>query len=333
MLDELIKLGKNASSMLGTCKYVRVLSHNDTDGVAAAGVMCNALHRIGIIFHCSILPQLDQSVAERVNREQSDAVVFCDMGSGQPDVISKIRDRVLVIDHHIPYGKLECLHVNPHLSGINGANEISASGTAYLVAREMGDNRDLAGLALTGAVGDKQEMAGANGAILEDAVKSGAVTVSKGLRIGDGNIEELLEYTLDPYLDVTGDRDGIRGFLSDINVRGDVNGLEEDARRRLASAMVLRLAKRAAPEALNLVVGDVYRLNREVIPNIFDFSNVLNTCGKLEKPGLGIALCLRDRAPLDEALRLMKDEQRALVKLIRDAEPKVRTCANLRYLM
>ena len=46
----------------------------------------------------------------------------------------------MVVDHHLPLFDGE-LHVNPRLSGIDGDRELSAAGTAYYIAQQMGDNR------------------------------------------------------------------------------------------------------------------------------------------------------------------------------------------------
>jgi len=47
---------------------------------------------------------------------------------------------------------------------------------------------------------------GANKFILDEAIEKKVVTISKGLRMGDGPIEELFEFNVDPFLDITGIR-------------------------------------------------------------------------------------------------------------------------------
>ena len=152
------------------CDSMRVISHNDADGITSAGLICNALLRAGIPFQATLLNRLDESVITGLEGP----VVFCDMGSGKPELISRVKGECFVLDHHRPVGTLNCMHLNPHLFGIDGAFELSAAGTVYSVVRQMGDNADLAGLALVGAMGDRQAMIGANRSILEEAVACGS---------------------------------------------------------------------------------------------------------------------------------------------------------------
>ena len=107
------------------------------------------------------------------------------MGSGKPELISRVKDDCFVLDHHRPVGTLSCMHLNPHLFGIDGAFELSAAGTVYSVVRHMGENADLSGLALVGAMGDRQGMIGANRTILEEAIACGAVEVKAGLKMSE----------------------------------------------------------------------------------------------------------------------------------------------------
>ena len=44
------------------CDSMRVISHNDADGITSAGLICNALLRAGIPFQASLLKRLDESV-------------------------------------------------------------------------------------------------------------------------------------------------------------------------------------------------------------------------------------------------------------------------------
>src|SRR5271157_5019671 len=170
-MKRLDKAAETIARSILRCDRMRVISHNDADGITSAGLVCNALKRAGIPFHATLVNRLDETVVESI----VSPVVFCDMGSGKPDLVSRIKGDVFVLDHHKPVGTLDCMHLNPHNFGIDGAFELSASGTVYSVVRRMGDNSDLAGLAIAGALGDRQAMIGANHSILEEAISSGAV--------------------------------------------------------------------------------------------------------------------------------------------------------------
>ncbi len=328
---ELEALSKRVADAITGHDIVRLVSHNDADGLAAAGIMCNALYRRGILFHTTIVSQFDQSAIELMGRTSNCAVVLCDMGGSQAELASKLKDAI-IIDHHKPTGKVEHLQFNPHLVGIDGSSELCASCGAYMVARQMGENSDLAGLALAGAIGDKQAMNGANKFILDEAVEKKAVTVEKGLRMGDDPVEELLEYSIDPYLDITGDKDKIKVFLDKLGVKGRLKELSEEQLIKLSSAIVLKLAKQN-PAAVESLIGDVYTLNNEIISNIYDFVNIMNACGKDENAGIALALCMRDSSVVDGAKACTRENQRGVIAAIKKAQTGIKSARSFRYVL
>ncbi|VVB91329.1 DHHA1 domain protein [uncultured archaeon] len=331
-LVQLESLSEQVAGAIMEYGSVRLISHNDADGLSAAGIMCNALHRRQILFHATIVSQFDNSTVELIEKTPQEAVILCDMGSGQNELASKIKN-VIIIDHHKPTGKLENAHFNPHLTGIDGSIEISASCGAYMVARCMGDNTDLAGLALVGAIGDKQPMKGGNKFILDEAVEKKAVAVRKGLRMGDDPVDELLEYGLDPFLDITGDREKIRTFLDEAGISGRINDLGEEELIRFSSLISLKLAKQGSLSAIESLMGDIFILNNEIITNVYDYVNILNACGNAEKPATGIALCMRDVSVVYEAKAITRENQRKLIETIRKAQAQIQSGQNIRYVM
>ncbi len=330
-LVELEALSKQVADAIIGHDIVRLISHNDADGISAAGVMCNALYRRGILFQATIVSQFDSSTIELIEKTSNAPVILCDMGSSQVELASKIKNAI-IIDHHKPTGKLEHAHFNPHLAGIDGSSFVCASCGAYMVARQMGENTDLAGLALAGAVGDKQAFSGANKFILNEAIEKKAVTVKKGLRLGDDPVEELLEYGIEPYLDITGDKDKIKTFLDKLGIKGRLAELSEEQLIQFSSAIVLKLAKQN-PHAIDSLIGESYILNNEVVPNIYDFVNIMNACGKDEKAGIALALCMRDASSVDEARAITREHQRTLISTIKKAQAQVKPTRNFRYVL
>lgn len=316
--------------------FVRLISHNDADGLTSAGIMAQALLRENIRFQLTISGQLDESLIEQINESSSEGelVVFCDMGSGQSELLARLRNDAVVIDHHKPVGKSPATVVNAHDVGIDGATDISASGTSYLVARELGGSKNLglAGLAIAGAIGDKQLFRTANAYILDEALKAGVVSIRKGLKVGDGDLAEVLTYSMEPFLDITGDSEKVTKFLEILGLSGEIEGLSEEGIKKLTSAIALKLAKRASPEAIDAVIGDVFVLEKELVPNVYDFVSIMNTCGKLKMQGLALALCLKDKEAVKEALALSKEHQKELVLDIRANLEKIRKGENIWYI-
>ncbi len=329
-LSKLEAMSKKVADAIIEHDRVRLISHNDADGMTAAGIMCNALFRRGIWFHATIVSQFDQSTIELIEKTSGGATILCDMGSGQAELTSRIKN-VIVIDHHKPTGELQHVHFNPHLAGIDGSSELCASCGAYMVARQMGDNTDLAGLAIAGAIGDKQPMKGGNKFILDEGVGKKVITVKKGLRMGDDNLEMMLEYSIDPFLDITGDKEKIKAFIDEIGIKGSLKDISEEQLINFASIIALKLAKQGSLPAVESLMGEIYTLNNEVISNIYDFVNVMNACGKLEKKGLGLAVCMRDAAAVDEAMSASREHQRDVINAVKKAQERIKSAQHLRY--
>lgn len=327
-MKRLEKLAKSAASSLLQCENVRVISHNDADGIASAGLICNALQRADIPFHATLVSRLDPTVVDALEPP----VVFCDMGSGKPHLISRIDGPVFVFDHHTPVGTLDCFHVNPHLVGVDGAFELSASGTVYAVVREMGDNVDLAGLALVGALGDRQMMIGANRTILEEAANAGVVEVRPGLKMDDGPLEAVLTSSLDPLLDYAGDPAKTGAFLEVVGVAGELPSIGKRELSRLSTALVLKLLIQGSAAA-DSVVGETIRLKKEVVENGFEMMWILNSCGKMDEAGLALTLCMRDRALLADCRKINADYKARILSEVGLVRGNLREAENLRYVI
>ncbi|WP_319508252.1 DHH family phosphoesterase [uncultured Methanolobus sp.] len=336
-MQKLKELAREAADIIEKHDHVRIISHNDADGLTSAGIICQALMRKDIRFHTTIVPRLDRSVVDMVKASAADddLVLFCDMGSGQSEIISEIKQDIVVLDHHVPVGKTPAkVLVNPHLVGIDGAMHISGSGTTFFVAMEMEPaNIDLAGLAIAGAIGDKQLFSTLNGHILEEAVNAEVVTVKKGLRIGDGDLARVLEYTPEPYLDITGDREKIDNFLDILGLHGNIEDLDPDQTKKLTSAVALKLAKHASPEAIDAAIGDVYILNKEIVHNVYDLVAILNTCGKADKGGMGLSICMKNDTHLAEATDMAMSHQISIVENIKKGMNMVKQGKSIGYLI
>lgn len=346
MIEKLDDAVESAAQLLIDCDRVRIISHQDVDGITSGGIICSALYRCGIPFHIRILSRLD----EKVIKDLKGPIVFCDMGSGQPELVSQVDGKVCIIDHHKPTdADTEYLQANPHLVGIDGAFELSASGTAYAVAMHLGNNADLAGLAIAGALGDQQKMIGANKDILEEAVKHGVITISRGFRTGEEDISKLLEYSTNPYLDISGEPEEVKAILDQLGIHGRVEDLNEDEMRRLVSVLVLKVLKRlqrynsnrplpcdimkgALAEVTESLISDLYKLNCEAIPDALRFSNVVNAAGKVGETALALSLCLRDRSVIDKAEQLYLNYQKKIISELKRIEPEIKEGACIRYV-
>ena len=298
---------------------VRIISHNDADGISAAGVMCNAIAKENGKFHVTIVPRLKDEVLSKFFKEKYKLFVFCDMGSANLKGISRLKGDVIIADHHqtnpdttIPDN---IMHVNPHLYGLDGTKDVSGSGVSYLTVRPM-EYKNLAGLALVGAFGDmqyKNGFTGVNKMILDDGIESNNIEVRDDLKIAYKTHEPLykaLSHTINPAIKgISGDEEGSVTFLEKIGIsyRIKFTELGNEEKDILKEELV-----KINPE----IFSSVYSMPTEIpeLRNLEDYSNILDACGKNKKQGLGLSICIGDRdKSIKEAQDLVKSYSDDLV--------------------
>lgn len=285
-------------------EFVEVLAHHDADGIAAASILCHAMYRKGMQFRLRIRPVITTADVPR-----DSSVLLCDFGSALPDLSSD----VMVVDHHMPHFEGE-YHVNPRLEGIDGDRNLSAAGAAYLVAQRMGDNRDLAGLALLGILGDGQEIEGANREIVNEGIANGFITPNRGLRLAGRGLVEQLALALNPYLDgLSGTPETARTLVAQVTDEDDVDY------ETLLSRIVLATAPQASLSALCGLWGTTYSLGREVIDEAMNLAAVVDACGKTGCGDIGASLCLRSTHALQEAWEIAVRYRQAVISSIQRA--------------
>ena len=333
-----------AEQLLGADR-VLLASHIDADGLTSAAVAASALERANIPFEAVFEKQLDaESIAAIAGREY-ETVLFTDFGSGQLDIIAaheRDGDFVPVIaDHHQPADADTEYHLNPLLEGIDGASELSGAGASYVLARalaaessadERRDNRDLAALAVVGAVGDMQasggELRGSNASIVEEGVAAGVLEETTDLAIYGKQtrpLPKLLEYASDVRIPgITNDERGVMSFLDGVDVTCREDGwkrwvdLTDDEKRTLASALVQHAVSRGVPAfKIDRLVGTSYVLCEEPVGtelrDASEFSTLLNATARYERADVGLAVCLGDRGDaFGRANKLLANHRRNL---------------------
>jgi single-stranded-DNA-specific exonuclease len=282
--------------------FVEVYAHHDADGISAAAIICIAMIRRDGHFRLRIRQRV--SPAELGGDA---AVLLCDIGSSMEHLPAE----TMVIDHHHPHfnGRY---HINPRHHGMNGDLELSASGAAYLVAQQMGENRDLAGLAFLGIIGDRQEFTGKNLEIYNEALAEGVISTGRGVRMPGRNDHERLISAINPYLhQISGDEPAVAGILT--HAQGE-NGIDQAT---LISYIILGIGPSSTIEAMESIYGDQYLLDREVIRDAHTFAAVVDACGKSGHGGLAASLCLRSAAGIEEAWERAVDHRLNVIEAIR----------------
>ncbi|MGQ9460923.1 MAG: DHHA1 domain-containing protein [Candidatus Bathyarchaeaceae archaeon] len=347
-LDTLMKDASEAASLI--LKYVekneviQIASHVDADGLAAAAIMGKSLLRLGGTFRIRVSKWVDERVVEEIAVEKPSLTIFTDFGSGYLDLLSEklSNHRVIILDHHqsISETPSNFIQVNPHFHGIDGSRDLSGAGVAYLVAKALNkNNTDLACLAVLGALGDLQDkyerrkLGGVNENIVEDAVKAGYLSVETDLLFFGREtrpIHQALARTTDPFIPgISGEEDKSLAFLASLGIKPKredkwraLRDLSEEEKKKLFSALADYLASKNFPSdvALNLI-GNVYTLTREEpwtpLRDAREFTVLLNATGRMDKAGLGVAICMGDRAKcLEEASTVMEEYRRTITKYL-----------------
>ena len=345
----LSRISERAAEEIRRGKEVVVASHIDADGLTAAGIMSMALDRANVERKTLFFRQLDVPALETIADLGADLVIFTDLGSGMQSEILEMDLLAVVADHHRPQGSGIELHINPHLVGLDGATHLSGSGSTFILARALarasgraGENDDLSGLAIVGAVGDLQDMAGGrliglNRRILAIGAEAGVLSFGRDLKLFGKQtrpVFKMLEFSSDPYIPgLSGDEDACIFFLKEqgIRLKGerwrrwiDMNPEEKG---RIASALVRRgLRAGLSNHQLERLVGEVYTLLREQegteLRDASEYSTLLNATARYGHSGVGLSVCLGDRGSgLEEARLLLNEHRQNLVnglKLVKD---------------
>ncbi|WP_435359873.1 DHH family phosphoesterase [Haloarchaeobius sp. DFWS5] len=339
-VPELADRATACADRLRAADEVLLNSHIDADGLTSAAVAASALERADIPFEVNFEKQLNAEAVESIAATEYETVLFTDFGSGQLDVIAPHEDAgdftPVIADHHQPADAETEYHLNPLLFGIDGGSELSGAGAAYVLARALegdGDNRDLARLAVVGAVGDMQdtdgELHGANAQLVADGVDAGVLESGTDLAVYGKQTRELpklLEYASDVFIPgITNNHNGAISFLNDLDLDcrdGDDwkcwVDLSADERQTVVSALVQKAVKSGVPaDQIDGLVGTTYTLTAEPegteLRDASEFSTLLNATARYDRADVGLAVCLGDRDDaLERARTLLRNHRKNL---------------------
>jgi RecJ-like exonuclease len=342
-----------------------IISHIDADGLTAASIASLALSRAELAHEVKFIKQLDDKVISELDElnktttEDGSKILFwfTDLGSGMNKQISHLDP--IITDHHAPSildyevpvsartdllqfsdvleHQLEDHHLNPHLVNLDGTYDISGAGAVYLVARELNpENKDLAYLAIIGAVGDLQDsryrqLVGTNRKILDDATTSGKIKAKIDISTfgrETRSLRDIIQYSTDPtFPGLTMNEANCVKFLKRLKIPVKTNGRNRhwveltDSERQtiLSELMDLLLSKGVGHSTAKRLLGEVYTLPNEELGTVLhdakEFATLLNSCGKYNKPEIGFQIGLGDRKEyLGKALQLLKGHKSVLVE-------------------
>jgi single-stranded-DNA-specific exonuclease len=365
---------KQIADFLLSCKKVTVIGHIDADGITATSIAYKSLKDQRIEVRYDFIKKIDENEIKRINQIDSDGVLLVDLGSGYSSRLD--HHGLCIADHHevdpagpcqlkkkgqvslFDFDDGESRHLNPHLFGFDGSNEMSGAGAAYAIAKAMdGRNRGLAHLAIVGALGDFQDssecrLIGLNRRILEDAEIFGTVQTSHDVRYFGRESRPLvnfLKYSSDPRLPrLTNDEEMCYEFLRQQGIPLKEDGrwrcwadLRMDEKDRIVGVLKDILNRSdPGPDASSRLMGEVYSLVREeprtVMHDAKEFATLLNSCGRYEKAPTGLEVCIKGphlKREKENALRNLQNHRGNLKSAIEMVKGKDRiVLGSLQYL-
>jgi single-stranded-DNA-specific exonuclease len=322
---------------------VRVVSHYDADGTAAAAILVRMLVREGYDVFATLMRNPFTKDFDRLMTEDDPLLIFSDMGSGQLASIEQLKGRSIILDHHQPGANppsAKVVQVNTNLCNVDGNYAACGSTLAYLLATTVNPAyANLVPLAIAGAIGDRQHMGGFQGVnhdIVQAALKNGLVAETMGMKLYGGSIADALYWSIDPYFPgLSGNREAITGVLERLKVDGSkpVDALSGDDMARLQSYLVLVCMRHGcAKEVLDLMISPRYR--SALFPfDLERLADVVDACGKSGHRGVGLTVCLGGLGSWSEAERIEREYNQRILDALLQLPTRLMELSGLRYFM
>ncbi|MFH1100669.1 MAG: DHH family phosphoesterase [Methanobacteriota archaeon] len=309
---------------------IRVVSHYDADGIAAAGVLCATLYNHGYDFHATLMRNPFTKGFDRLHQEHNELIIFSDMGSAQIHTIESLHCPAIILDHHQPIKKDtadQIIQINANLCGYDGNYDISGATLAYALAAELGEpTEQITALALAGATGDKQYLGGYRGynkEILDHATHHKLLQETIGLKLPGDSLTDALYYSIDPYYKgLSGDKHAIETTLKNLHIDGNhsIENLNDQEKTRLHSYLILTLLKAGCqPLIINEAIRTRYH-SPSLRCELERFADLLDACGKNGHRSLGLALCLGNTNAYEEAKKVEHDYKEKILTALHQLE-------------
>ena len=338
-LDESLSFFKDKiSDCIKSKKSISVTTHIDCDGLTSGSIITKALIRAGANCTVRTSKEFSKNVLDSFKTDSRDFHIVTDLGGGFASELDKtLGDNWIVLDHHqISDEEKDNQNViNSWKYGIDGGLEICAGGMAYLAAMALDEkNSDLSAIAVVSALGDRQDQGerksftGKNFEIANIAKEQGLVDIDLDLLLVGRETRPLadaLAFTSQPFIEgLTWNRDACLSILNSSGVNLKEEGrwrvpaeLNEDEKRQVIEAITKFASGKNATEIMTELIGYTYTFpredNRSFLRDGREFSTMLNSCGRINRSGVGMAVCMGDRNKiLREAETILTDYRKMI---------------------
>ncbi len=340
-LDESLAFFKDKiSDSIKSQKSISITTHIDCDGLTSGSIITKALIRAGAKCTLRTSKEFSQNVIDSLKNDSRDFHIVTDLGGGFGESLDQnLGENWVVLDHHqISEKEYDNLRViNAWKYDIDGGVEVCAGGMAYLAALALDrKNSDLSALAVVAALGDRQDQGerksftGKNYEIANTAKELGLVDIDLDLLLVGRETRPLpdaLAFTSQPFIEgLTWNRDACLSLLNSSGIKLKEGGrwrvpaeLSEDEKKLVIEEITKFTSGKNATDIMSELIGYTYTFPREDKRSFLrdgrEFSTMLNSCGRISKSGVGMAICMGDR---DKILREGESILAEYRKLIRE---------------
>jgi single-stranded-DNA-specific exonuclease len=350
-INTFLKLVKDSVSFFdnnfNSKNKIKIVSHFDTDGISSCAILKKTFEKLNFKVEYEIVQVLDKDKIDELflnvdkNNLENCQIVISDLGS---NLISYIKEKlanfpndlgikILILDHHEidssidadDYDKINQLSnnlsnlyfVNPHICGLCGSFDISASGVCYFFSKlSNSENVKLSYLGLLGAFGDRQEknfeLSELNKIILNDSQVNNIIKSEKDIRfhgVSKRPLFKILEYSNEIIIpDITGNKYNAMTFLSELGMLKNEDGsflmynsLSKEKKQVLADAII---KKRYGLKDAENIFGIRYLFvgeNESGYSDMKSYSTIINSCSRSGRPDIAISLCLNEKYSREQA--------------------------------
>ena len=315
-MKEFIELVNKASEKIKQCdSIIQVVSHYDADGISSSAIISSVLMQLNKQFHLTTVKRIKQEVIDDVKARNPKLVIFCDIGSSYLEYVKQLDCDIIICDHHEIQGTENERIIHLHPMGFD--LHLSGAGVTYVLSREILKNNSLAPLAVVGMIGDMEEI---NSKIFDSPL----IEMERGLNLYGRFSRPLyraLEYSGIPSFS---DASKVIQFLAEIGINSQTNGewrtlsnLNEEEKTKLNDAIVKESVKHSL--SLEEVFGDILTLKGfpDELKDVKEFATLLNACGRMGEPAIGIAVCLGSKKALEMAKGLSRGYKRLIASYLR----------------
>jgi len=318
-----------------------VLTHYDTDGLSAGGIITRLLTNLEKKFIIRSTYELSEKVVDSFFSIDADIYILLDLGSGDlKKIYKKWREtrgeNLIIIDHH----KLESYPVedpnitllNPELYGLDGGRIGCTSVLTSLAGYILTNDPYYLEIGIVGATGDMQinsDIQGINKHLINEAIKKGVIKRVRDFIFFTNKllpVHKAITWNYIPYIPNFSGREDIGWQLvnkAGIPVRKPdgkfttVADLSDSDKNKLLELILqylttLGLRDVKAEDFITDRITFTYE-NDHALKTSVDFSNILSSVGRLGEDYIGILLAAGARGDILEKAKKLSEKRRKIL--------------------